>query len=542
MNFKNKEIMRTTIIIVFCLILFLVGLTFAGYSQGITNSAGFIKGTSTNHVKLSGSSDMTLKSTTADRTEFGHLTVDPSGTDVYKVTIPDDSYITVKGNLSLSDTLELEASSSGMASLITEGTVTGSKAKVEQHLTQDQWQMVSSPVTAAQADVYTGIYLLDWNEPDSTWSYINTLTDPLNVTEGYFTWSESTLSSPTDVAYTGLLNTGNQAASLTYNNNAGEGHGWNLLGNPYPSALEWTSSWTTSGVDATIYIYDGSNYLTWNYNLGGFGTKSDGSIPSTQGFWVKANSSSPSVTIPNSSRTHSAQSFYKDGDGLAKNLIVVRLANNGNYDEMLLGKNEYASNKFDSEFDAYKLFGDDDLPQVYSLLGETKLSVDIFSKGSHKIPLGVRIAQDGKHSLSFEGVKDFDGAVNVYLKDKKNISISTALVNLKQNPKYTFHSKEGFEDNRFEIIFVYNEIKGGFAQMEKQGNAYIYAYEKDVFVNFQSDIPGNVSVHDILGREIHKESLTINQLNQIRINNGAGYYIVTVTSGSEKKSKKVFIN
>jgi len=273
MNFKNKEIMRTTAIIVFCLILFLVGLALSGYSQGIINSGGYITGTPTNYLKLSGSGDMILKSTTANRTSFGHVTVNLTGTDVYKVTIPDDSYITVEGNLSLSDTLEIKASSSGMASLITNGTVSGSKAIVEQHLNQDRWQMVSSPISSAKADVYEGVYMLDWNEKDSTWTYITSLTTPLNTTEGYFTWSSSSKSGPTDVAYKGLLNTGNQIVSgLSYNNVLGKGHGWNLVGNPFASPIEWTSSWAKIGIDATIYVYDGTNYLTWNYNLGGFGT------------------------------------------------------------------------------------------------------------------------------------------------------------------------------------------------------------------------------------------------------------------------------
>lgn len=536
--------MRTTAIIVFCLILFLVGLALAGYSQGITNSGGFITGTSTNYLDLSGSGDMTLKSTTADRTSFGHVAINLTGTDVYKITIPDDSFITVEGNLSISDTLEMKASSSGMASLITNGTVTGSKAIVEQHLSQDRWQMVSSPVTSAQADVYAGIYVLDWNEPDSTWSYITSLSDPLNTAEGYFIWSGSTISSPTDVEFTGMLNTGNQtAANLSYNDsNIGEGHGWNLVGNPYSSAIEWTNSWTKSNIDATIYVYTGSTYLTWNYNLGGFGTKADGSIPSTQGFWVKANATSPSVTIPNSSRIHSSQSFYKDDEAVLNSMFRVTLNKNEKADEMILGCNPDATTSFDSEFDAFKLFGNEDLPQLYSIDEETKLCVSLFSKGNHMIPVGVRIAEAGEHVLSFSGLKDFDNSIEVYLKDKGLTFSSSKMINLRQEQEYTFSSEKGFEEGRFEIHFVCNGSENRFATMNAKGDAIIYSYKDEVYVNYQFDVPGDVTVYDILGQEILTESLTINQLNKVTINNGAGYYIVKVISGSVIKSEKVYLN
>ncbi|MBC8489829.1 MAG: hypothetical protein H8D45_27755, partial [Bacteroidetes bacterium] len=97
--------MKAKIIIVLNLFLFLAGFVITGYSQGIINSGGYITGSSTNFIKFSGSGDMTLKSTTADRTTFGNMVVDFTGSSTYKLTIPDDSYITVDGNLTLSDTL-----------------------------------------------------------------------------------------------------------------------------------------------------------------------------------------------------------------------------------------------------------------------------------------------------------------------------------------------------------------------------------------------------------------------------------------------------
>ena len=351
-----------------------MGLVTNSYSQGIeNNNGGFITGSSTNYIKFSGSGDMTLSGTTADQTTFGNLEVDFSSS-AFKLTVPNNSYVTTNGSLLLSDSLLLEAnSSSNMASLITNGSVSGIKAIVQQHISTDQWHMVSSPVSSAVSGVYTGAYLYKWNEPDSTWAFITTTTETLSVARGYHAYSASAISGPTDVVFTGLLNTGDYSPTITYNAGSNKGDGWNELGNPFPSALEWNSSWTKTNVDATVYIYDGTQYKTWNYNtgLGGLG---NGEIPPTQGFWVKANASSPSITIPNAERLHSSNTFYKSADKIQDN-FRINVTGNGYSDEITLGILIGSTEGFDSNYDAYKLFGIEDAPQLYSYNDETKFAI-----------------------------------------------------------------------------------------------------------------------------------------------------------------------
>ncbi|MBN3036392.1 MAG: hypothetical protein JW861_12470, partial [Bacteroidales bacterium] len=138
--------MKTKANKVLLLSLILAGLALTGYPQGLTNSGGYITGSSSSYIIFNGGSNMTLKSTTPDRTTFGNMKIDFTGTNTYKLTIPDDSYVTVSGTLTLDDSLYLEASSSGMASLITNGSVSGTQCTVEEFLVDDQWHLVSSPV------------------------------------------------------------------------------------------------------------------------------------------------------------------------------------------------------------------------------------------------------------------------------------------------------------------------------------------------------------------------------------------------------------
>jgi len=67
--------------------------------------------------------------------------------------------------------------------------------------------------------------------------------------------------------------------------------GWNLIGNPTASTLDWdaSSGWTKTNVENSIYIWDPSansgegEYLVWN---GTVGTLGSGKIPPFQAFWV----------------------------------------------------------------------------------------------------------------------------------------------------------------------------------------------------------------------------------------------------------------
>ena len=541
--------MKTKTIIVFYLILFIIGLAMAGFPQGIVNDGGYIKGTSSNYIKFSGSGNAYLIGTTADQTVLGHLNVDFTGAGTYDLTITDSSYVTVDGNLTLSDSLRLQADNNSMASLITNGTVSGSYSIVEQYLKPDQWHMVSSPVASAQASVYSGSYLMKWNEPDSTWSFITSLTDPLVTTTGYFAWSESSISSPTDVEYTGLINTGNKTVlNLSYNAGSDKGDGWNLVGNSYPSALEWTSSWTKSNIDATIYVYDGTQYLTWNYNLGGFGTKTDGSIPSTQGFWIKANASSPSMTLLNSERIHSSQSFYKGSDATLENIFSIEVEGNKQFtDKLILGMYPNATDLFDSEYDAYKLFGSNEAPQLYTITGSEQLSVNLFEPvGDEKkvVDLGFKTGVEGKYILDFQGLENVDKMYSIYLEDKISILPYLKLIDVRKNPEYKFNSAPGMKEHRFTLHFQKSDDnKENVMQgIENQFRLDIYAYQKNVFINYTMETKGEAVIYDLMGREILRSELDINSLNKIPVNAGQGYYIVKVFSATSVKSQKVFIN
>lgn len=408
--------------------------------------------------------------------------------------------------------------------------------------------MVSSPVTLAKADVYTGTYLLKWNETDSTWAYITSLTDPLVVTRGYFAWAATSIGSPTEVEFTGLLNTGNKTVTgLSYTSGSGKGNGWNLVGNPYPSPLEWNSSWTKANIDATVYIYDGTNYLTWNYNLGGYGSMGNGYIPSTQAFWVKANAASPSMTIPNSERTHAGQAFYKGSDETVENLFTIEVSGNEYSDRLMIGTFAEATDVFDSQYDAYKLFGINEAPQLYAKENNDQLSVDILShSGIEKkvVEIGFRTGVDGKFVLNFTDLENFDETYGIYLQDKVSTMSGSKYIDVRKNPVYKFYANAEMPEGRFSLHFKKGTGNGQiYLPAESMDmNVDIYAYNKDVFINYSPETAAEAVIYDLMGREVARKKLDPQSLNQIPVHAEKGYYIVKINATTTTTTRKVFIN
>lgn len=79
--------------------------------------------------------------------------------------------------------------------------------------------------------------------------------------------------------------------------------GWNLVGNPYAATIDWDSpNWTKTNMDQSIYIWDHSSnqFSTWNGTTGDLG---NGLISPFQGFWVKANDTSPSLIVDEDAKT-----------------------------------------------------------------------------------------------------------------------------------------------------------------------------------------------------------------------------------------------
>lgn len=266
--------------------------------------------------------------------------------------------------------------------------------------------------------------------------------------------------------FTGAPNNGFFGAAVTKT-----GNGYNLVGNPYPSAINFDILQANNAalIDGILYrwnnkvdtppvqqgsAYNQSNYVTYS-SLGGENPSLSGNIAVGMGFIVRSKASGTLnfenvYTNGQQLRVATAATFYKK-EVSAKNRFWLALTSPENlYKTQLIGYIEGASDGLDRDFDAPLLSMGAN--QFFSLLDDNVLVIQGKSENfemSDKIILGANIASKGKYSISLmqpEGI--FASAQKVYLKDNKLNTITDLTAG-----SYSFDGEVGISESRFEIVY-----------------------------------------------------------------------------------------
>lgn len=439
-----------------------------------------------------------------------------------KMDIVSGKTLTVNGDF------VMESNALGSASLVEYGglAVTGTSS-VESFLTKNRWHYVSPTMSGQESGVFEGIYLKYWDEPTQDWEYITSLTYPLNDGTGYSAWKYD---NDVTVTYTGEpVNQGPYNPAITYTSTGG----YNLIGNPYPSAIDWDDgSWNKTNVDGTIYVWNGVQNITWN---GSEGALSNGIIPMGQAFSVKANAASPAIGMTDAARGHGVDP-YKEKEEVA-NLIEMYAYGNDYSDAAYIKFTEDATAGIDNDYDGYKRWGIDEAPQLFTVADDVNLAVNVLGEWVENmtIQLGYRVGVAGEYIIDVTNLESFVEPVIVYLEDK----LTGEMINVEEQSSYTFAASPDDDEFRFELHFA--TIVGIDDQIENS-EVYIYSSGNSVFVRNSSDVnDGTISVYDITGTEILSTQLENIPLNEIDLSVKSGYYIVKVITNNEVHSQKVFI-
>jgi len=414
-----------------------------------------------------------------------------------------------------------------------------------QYLEDGRWHFVSSPVIGGQSGIFTGIYMKSWDEASYAWDYIVETNVPLNPGTGFEVWS--TLGTPT-VSYegTGFVDT-DVAIPLTAtdnnnDSNIGVGEGWNLVGNPFTSAMDWgtgndpVAGYNLLGLDNTIYLWNGSQYSSFNPAGDGVGVNGGTRyVPAMQSFFIKANYFSPQITLPATARIHSPQPNYKGGSPLYPQLRLA-VKGSGYSDETLIRVIEESTTGFDGLYDGYKLDGIKEAPQLFSFFGDDRFSINTIPAISRDliVPLGLTSAIQGAFVLEISELENFGESVVFYFEE-----IKTGLF---------YEIKEGFslslqlgptdEGHRFNLHFKDADVEGSDDDLPTlkvysgSGNIFIYSMETG---NYE------VGVFDVVGQLVFKDKLTGAGLKTIRMDGGTGNYIVKVHNDARVFTTKVFV-
>jgi Leucine-rich repeat (LRR) protein len=403
----------------------------------------------------------------------------------------------------------------------------GAAATVKSSIPANEWHLISSPVSGATSNMFYGKYLQTHTEPTNAYTDILVNTMPLARMKGYALWGDA---DGFTANYTGSLNTGTQNATWLTRSVPGMSGGWNLVGNPYPSSIDWdaSESWTKMFADNATYRHVSNDEFTgWAAYINGAGVNGGTRyISPGQGFFIAVSEgfSSGLLQMNNSVRVHNPTTFFKSAD-VIPNMVRLELSGNNYKDEAVVRFLPEASPEFDGSCDAHKLFSDvPEAPQIYTL-GSSEFSINSLPETSI-VPVGVRIGTSGTYSIAATEINDLQ---NISLEDTKT-GIFTDLA----KSGYIFNFVAGENEQRFNLHF--NALS---VTENEPSAASIYSYQQTVYVNLNCNVKGDIFICNITGQMIASKLSAVG-MNTFMISN-TGNYIVKVISKENTVIRKIWI-
>jgi hypothetical protein len=374
------------------------------------------------------------------------------------------------------------------------------------------------------------------------------------------------------VNFVGVPFNGLKPVTLSKGNLPGIDDNWNLVGNPYPSAVDvflfldhsansvldgfvhfWTHGNDPVYVTDPFYYDFGSNYTETDYipfNAVGAGNAPGNiSIAAGQSFMVNLLESAPNnsqIEFNNSMRDkdYDNSQFYRTTEPnyhtAERHRIWLDLVSESHgTNRILVGYVEGATMERDRMYDVITSVSNNQ--NLYSLIDETPFIIQgrpLPFNDTDAIPLGVNIVEQGIYHIAIayiDGLFETDSQI-IYLKDNALGFIH----NLNEAP-YSFASDAGNFNNRFELVF--RDAFLSINEEELTSNNLTIIEHNNGQVQFivpnQYEIK-KVEIIDLLGRTIYNlkassysETYNLSSLSQAT-------YIAKITlSNGQVISKKV---
>ena len=327
---------------------------------------------------------------------------------------------------------------------------------------------------------------------------------------------------------------------------------WNLLGNPYPSALGinefltanaanlsggvrlWTHGLLPTNAIDPFYQNFVSNYYATDYiavNLtGATSGAGDVKIASGQGFMILMNAGaagSSTVTFNNSMRSAAFANniFYKNGASTNTGAVVEKhriwldlVGANGNASRTLVGYIAGASQANDGLYDSFTDYKNPE--NFYSLIDTEIMQIQgraLPFENTDFVPMGFKTSVSGSHSIAIATVDGLfsDTSQNILLEDK----LLNTTHNLKESP-YTFASATGIFNDRFVLRYSSSKLSN---QNFDTNTVKVFTGNNTINITSTSKVIKEVVVYDVLGKtilnktNISKQDVSLNELKKTSI-------------------------
>lgn len=356
--------------------------------------------------------------------------------------------------------------------------------------------------------------------------------------------------------------------------------GWNLIGNPYPAALDADLFLTFNGanLDATygaLYFWDdadGNNDRSLDYAtytlLGGTAASDNsvkipnGLIALGQAFFVKAKDATVVEMVFNPEqriRNTNSQFFIPELEPISRFNFGINNPDN-HYNEILIGFTDQATWGVDPLWDARKLKGNPNIA-LFSLINNDEYAIQALPRINQDVTvdIGFDAATAGTHNFTIARMENMNTGNGIYLEDRYLQTVT----NLLEQPEYNFHTEKGTYKDRFRLIFTYSVTLSSDANDTlskdnnlpvEQGlitnlnndqladNIKVYAFGNSIMINSSIDREARVLLIDPSGKIISDTEISLTPKSSLNAAGlSKGIYILKIMTEGKSFTEKVVL-
>lgn len=480
-----------------------------------------VAGTFTNNGTLIGG-DLVFNGTSAQTPTLGSSLANLEINNSYGVTL--SSNLDITSGLLLTDgqlntggnQLTLKASSSSTAYLYEDcsdqGSISG-EITAEQYVPElgDGHHYLSTPMSGLTLSEWSDDFnfklgdsyfphLYYYDEANTQWVTPDAVSDALVVGRGYTGY----FSGEIVVDITGVPNTGDITIPLTNN-----GDGWNLIGNPFTSPIDWDGVEVPSGVSGAVYVWDHIPAIWGRYAtyLDGIGTNGGSNVvPMMQGFFMSSAVNTNIVFYcEDRIATDNPGVFYRKA-AATDPLIRIQAGGFGYTTDAVVRFKSNATEDYDETSDALLFPAGDPKGMDFGTISSDDRALVINTVPQQamnkKIPLYLKIGTKGDYEIEMTDLKHFSNSANVLLHDD-----DLGIVHSLKSGPYVFNSELSSGKGRFfiEATDIVLGKKGSDPKEEfswaVQNNQLIITFEKA----FEQD--HSLEIYNIVGQSVNIQML-----------------------------------
>jgi hypothetical protein len=504
----------------------------------------------------SSSSTLGLTSDSDVEVAAGVTLIIDANTLINKLILAPTANLTLGSNtLNAANGIVLQSSALGNATILGDNAI--SNATVEQYVTAGRNWIISSPITNAGYEVLNrGVSIGEWHEATKSWH--PKLSGTLTSGKGYVQFANAIQTGTTGtLVFEGNTNAGNIDVSVT-STGSGTLSGYNLIGNPYPSYLNWSdliadasnaninrSFWYTTQNTVgryTIVTYNGIGGMSVTGN-GTANTAISGIIPPMQGFWVRVNSDTPStiVRFTNEMRGHrnTNENTFKAPKSDARARLRLQLTNGIQSDETLVYFDVNATNTYD-DYDSPKMVNNSVIePDLYTVAGNERLVINGLKDVTNnlELTLGFNLNTTATMKLKVSELQNFESGTYIYLLDK--VENSQTLLNPDTEYDFSTTTTSTYIEDRFSLLFRTQDLNSDIDNAgESSVNVFVDAENQ---LHITAPINSTYVIYNSVGRKVN-EGKTFFTHQTLNLKNQTGMFIVRINSVDREYLSKLIIN